>query len=253
MEVHHHPHVEKKSFKEYVLEGLMIFIAVSMGFIAESIRESITDHEKEEQFMTGMVYDLKKDTANLSKAIKGNQLLHLKIDTNLLLINNPDKFAVAYDLSRLLGTVSGFTRFKNAKTTLVQLKSSGSLRLIKNIEIANAITNYDLDQETLTAQDITLDSKNQTLQELQIEIIDFDTQKKVGLLRREGKSEEERKAFLKGKKLFIKEDANLLRKYMNLFIRKQFFLETYIELMEKQRSGAIDLLKLIQEHYHLEK
>jgi hypothetical protein len=37
MEVHHHPHVEKKSFKEYLLEGLMIFVAVTMGFFAETI------------------------------------------------------------------------------------------------------------------------------------------------------------------------------------------------------------------------
>ncbi len=34
MELHHHPHVEKKSFKEYFLEGLMIFLAETMGFIA---------------------------------------------------------------------------------------------------------------------------------------------------------------------------------------------------------------------------
>ena len=27
MEVHHHPNAEKKSFKEYFLEGLMIFTA----------------------------------------------------------------------------------------------------------------------------------------------------------------------------------------------------------------------------------
>jgi hypothetical protein len=27
MEVHHHPHVEKKVFKEYFLEFLMIFLA----------------------------------------------------------------------------------------------------------------------------------------------------------------------------------------------------------------------------------
>jgi cell division protein FtsB len=38
MEVHHHPHVEKKNFKEYFLEFLMIFLAVTMGFFAESIR-----------------------------------------------------------------------------------------------------------------------------------------------------------------------------------------------------------------------
>jgi len=44
MEVHHHPEVEKKGFKEYLLEGLMIFLAVTMGFIAENIRENISEH-----------------------------------------------------------------------------------------------------------------------------------------------------------------------------------------------------------------
>ena len=34
MEVHHHPDVEKKGLKEYILEGLMIFLAVTMGFFA---------------------------------------------------------------------------------------------------------------------------------------------------------------------------------------------------------------------------
>ena len=32
MEVHHHPNVEKKNFKEYFLEFLMIFLAVTLGF-----------------------------------------------------------------------------------------------------------------------------------------------------------------------------------------------------------------------------
>jgi len=39
MEVHH-PHVEKKRFKEYFLEFIMIFLAVTMGFFAETIRET---------------------------------------------------------------------------------------------------------------------------------------------------------------------------------------------------------------------
>jgi len=38
MEVHHHPdpHHKKKHLKEYFLEFLMIFLAVSMGFVAEN-------------------------------------------------------------------------------------------------------------------------------------------------------------------------------------------------------------------------
>lgn len=253
MEVHHHPHVEKKSLKEYILEGLMIFIAVSMGFVAESIRESIADHEKEEQFMKGMVYDLKKDTANLSRAINGNQLGLLKIDTFLVLMNNPDKKTASFDLFRLAYSVSNSPTFKNAKTTLVQLKSSGSLRLIKNMEIATAITNYDLDLETLNGQSEAVLLKNRSIQELEIETMNFVNQKEFGRYRDEGKSPEEIKILLKGKNFFIKEDGDLLQKYMNIFIIKQFYLKTYIELMEKQKINAIDLLKKIQEHYHLEK
>jgi hypothetical protein len=43
MEVHHHPHVEKKNFKEYLLEFMMIFLAVTLGFIAENIREHFAE------------------------------------------------------------------------------------------------------------------------------------------------------------------------------------------------------------------
>ncbi len=43
MEVHHHPHVEKKSFKEYFLEFLLIFLAVTLGFFAESLKEHVSN------------------------------------------------------------------------------------------------------------------------------------------------------------------------------------------------------------------
>lgn len=42
MEVHHHhPKVEKKRFKEYFLKFLMLFLAITPGFIAENVREAI--------------------------------------------------------------------------------------------------------------------------------------------------------------------------------------------------------------------
>src|ERR1035437_7504609 len=45
MEVYHHPdlHHRKKHWKEYFLEFLMIFLAVTMGFFAENLREYISD------------------------------------------------------------------------------------------------------------------------------------------------------------------------------------------------------------------
>src|SRR4051812_6019436 len=54
MEVHHHPKVEKKNFKEYLLEGLMIFIAVTLGFFAESLREHLGDKAKEREYVSSL-------------------------------------------------------------------------------------------------------------------------------------------------------------------------------------------------------
>jgi hypothetical protein len=51
MEVHHHPHIEKKNFKEYFLEFLMIFLAVTLGFFAENIREYVSDKTKVKEYM----------------------------------------------------------------------------------------------------------------------------------------------------------------------------------------------------------
>ena len=49
MEVHHHPdlHHKKKNLKEYFLEFLMIFLAVTLGFFAETLREKISDNHRE--------------------------------------------------------------------------------------------------------------------------------------------------------------------------------------------------------------
>jgi len=46
MEVLPHAHVEKKRSREYFLEFLMIFLAVTPGFFAENIREMIGNREK---------------------------------------------------------------------------------------------------------------------------------------------------------------------------------------------------------------
>src|SRR6202000_981704 len=65
MEVHHHPdlHHEKKPWKEYLLEGLMIFLAVTMGFFAESLRENISAKEKEHEYVASFQSNLEKDKA----------------------------------------------------------------------------------------------------------------------------------------------------------------------------------------------
>src|SRR5580704_12045883 len=89
MEVHHHPEVEKKGFKEYLLEGLMIFIAVLMGFIAENIRESITEHKRAAEFAQSYYESIKKDTTQLYAAIRFSKHKLAACDSTAAILHMP--------------------------------------------------------------------------------------------------------------------------------------------------------------------
>ncbi len=67
MEVHHHSdlHHGKKTFRQYLLEFMMIFLAVTAGFFAETLREHIGDAKKEKEYMVSMISDLKEDTSQI--------------------------------------------------------------------------------------------------------------------------------------------------------------------------------------------
>src|SRR6185312_8762391 len=90
MEVHHHPEVEKKGFKEYLLEGLMIFLAVLMGFIAENVRESISEHTRAKEYAETMVEDLRSDTARLKVYLTYTTFSVNNVDTLMQLLNASD-------------------------------------------------------------------------------------------------------------------------------------------------------------------
>lgn len=65
MEVHHHPTVETKNFKEYFLEFLMIFLAVTMGFFAENIREYFSERKTAKEYLEAFENELKQNEASI--------------------------------------------------------------------------------------------------------------------------------------------------------------------------------------------
>jgi hypothetical protein len=74
MEVHHHPdlHHKPKPWKEYFLEFVMIFLAVTLGFFAESLREYRSDRAKEKEYIESFIKDLNKDVEELNVVINQN-------------------------------------------------------------------------------------------------------------------------------------------------------------------------------------
>jgi len=144
MEVHHHPEVEKKGFKEYLLEGLMIFLAVTMGFFAESLRENISSREKEKEYIVSFEKNLEKDKAQLIYVIADNKKKLDGLDTLLTLsdkaMTDPANRKLVYNYSNFISWLSVFI---SNDATMTQLKNSGGLQYIKHSHVADSVAKYD--------------------------------------------------------------------------------------------------------------
>jgi len=143
MEVHHHPEVERKGFKEYLLEGLMIFIAVMMGFIAENVRESISEHNRAKEYAETMVEDLSADTTALRADLTYTGFSVRNVDTLMQLLSSSDIKNIPSGKLYWYGLFGGAQpAFTPNDATFQQMKSSGSLRFLKK-SIAREVATYD--------------------------------------------------------------------------------------------------------------
>jgi len=144
MEVHHHPEVEKKGIKEYLLEGLMIFLAVTMGFFAESLRESISEHNRAHEYATTLYSDLKADTVSLDKFLKRVDFGAANVDTLMQLLSANDPKDVPSGKLYWYGLFGGLQLvFAPHDATLLEMKSSGSLRFFTKPAINRMVAEYD--------------------------------------------------------------------------------------------------------------
>ncbi len=155
MEVHHQPdlHHKPKPWKEYLLEGLMIFIAVTMGFFAEGIRENITANKKEKEYIKNFVSDLAKDSLVLNETIQDNQKKLNGLDSLLLLANvNLSDIGNRERLYKYAAqSISTYSEFISNDATMMQLKNSGGLQYIRHHNAANNIAQYDQEMRNIYA------------------------------------------------------------------------------------------------------
>jgi hypothetical protein len=146
MEVHHHPHVEKKGFKAYFLEFLMIFLAVTMGFFAENIREKITEHSDAKEMAQSLIDDLKKDTTEIYFA---DSMMNNVVKSANAVITELNKPHSRQNDSLLqmdgVWNLTTFNFFDPQMGTYEQIKNSGALRYFPQ-QLATKMTSYEVDK-----------------------------------------------------------------------------------------------------------
>ncbi|HLY72295.1 MAG TPA: hypothetical protein VKR53_21335 [Puia sp.] len=260
MEVHHHPQVEKKNFKEYFLEFLMIFLAVTMGFFAENIREHIADDAKEKGYMNSMIEDLQKDTSNINTEVKGNRLLLSGLDTLLDLLSTPQNDTIYQRKLFICSLVNTYWYMPLlfSDLTISQLKYNGNFRLIQNYKVANGILQYEQGVETCKDNyDLLLnyyhiyEATNKELFNMSLARPAFKAIEKdfITVFLPLNKIE----AMVPRGKYIDKNEPELFSKYHDDILYYQTTLSNITNITEKQKESADSLIQLIRKEYYLDK
>ena len=138
MEVRHHSHHPKK-WKEYITEFLMLFLAVSLGFLAENLREGYVEKERSHELVSSFIKDVELNVQFLDSLIKGDKRSLLKCDSIALYIIKAPK---DIDLSYVYEIAPTSYRYLSNNDTYDQMKSSGSLRYIKDTALLSMMIEY---------------------------------------------------------------------------------------------------------------
>ena len=253
MEVHHHPTVAKKNFKEYFLEFIMIFLAVSLGFFAESLREYVSEHKHAKEYAQSMITDLTNDTADLNAYIRYTSKAAGYIDTLSKLLSTEDVKQVPTGELYWYGLWGGAHGvFVPHDATIHQMESSGTLRYFTNATLNRDVANYDQlcrKWQNMAEADLGIYIE---VRKARAKIFEFKYNEIVNNIYQASKISFNRNvldSFLKTNPPLLTDDKTLFNEYLEM-IRSRF-IELQLNDVKKLLLQATLLIDELEREYHL--
>lgn len=226
----------------------MLFLAVTLGFFAENMREENVEHHREIEYIKSMIQDLNKDTANINNTVKRFENISLCFDTILQIFDKSTiSFSQTWSNNFVKIIKGGYPDYYYTDRTLQQLKNSGSMRLIKNQIVSNAIVDYDNANKDFMTEDGYLSHIQQQATECAFKVWSFKRlHQKLNSYQWFNKNIPEDNYWI------IKDKATLEYFYniLSQFRESENFQKNNLVKLQKQ---AIELISLLNNEYHLEK
>ena len=146
MEVHHHSH-KPKNWKEYITEFIMLFAAVTLGFLAENLREHQIMEHRVEQNKIAILKDLQADSSEIVKILdmEDKSINSFNRLNNLLYLAKSNKITEqqlidSFKLKPKLNAIS-LTLYVN-NSSFKNMQSSGLLSYLEEGELKNTLATY---------------------------------------------------------------------------------------------------------------
>ena len=144
MEVHHPHHpTHKKKWSEYLLEFFMLFLAVTLGFFAENLREHMTEKNKTKELLEVVAKDFEKDMKSIEFHLKFNDYRRSicdSLDSILQFPNDKIEQQLYYHLMLEFPHMSKFTSFNKSRN---EAESKGYFTNNNDLELANSVHMYN--------------------------------------------------------------------------------------------------------------
>lgn len=119
----------------------MIFLAVTLGFFAENLREHFKNRDEINSDMQSMIADLESDVAMFNGDVDLNQLGDRRTDTLISLLKlDRSNTSHIYFLARFITANNSI--YTPDTRTFDQMKTSGALKLIESRSIVDSISSY---------------------------------------------------------------------------------------------------------------
>ncbi len=83
-----------ENWKKYIVEFVMLFLAVFLGFFAENLRDQNADKVKEKEYISSLIEDVKTDKVILKNVIKNNITRKAYLDTLSVLCFNYNRASI---------------------------------------------------------------------------------------------------------------------------------------------------------------
>jgi hypothetical protein len=242
MEVHHIKSPRKK-ISHYFFEFLMLFFAVTLGFIAENMREHGIENRREKKLMHSLLKNLESDIHQIdslkTKRKSRNDSCDLLI--RLLTTSPKENSSAIYFYGR---NATRRLHFRPQDGTLQQLRNSGGFRVVHDTAVLNDINAYELrlqsNQENIEVEEKELSEYAQVAAKI------FDVRVFQAMVAKEPMTRPE------GNPPLLNYDPALLNE---LGIKLHYWKRTSasaLESLDSLKLYAQRLILRIKEEYHLE-
>ena len=225
----------------------MLFLAVFCGFLAEWQLERTIEHHREKQFIRSLVEDLKRDTTQVRSYTRYIRIVLSYCDSVQHCIGNSDIFKNSNSFYNYSRELARFTRYYPTDRTIQQLKNAGYMRLIRNWNVSNAITDYDSKTKFLAELDAQLNEEIIRYRKYLVEFLDlssYDRQNPVG-------SFMDNNIKTQGDPGYIANDIRMAKMIYNQAFTLKMFLQAVASSANELIANGKRLLDLLESEYGL--